>query len=35
MSQLIISLIQYFEFEDKLFGPLEQLKMEVKFVSTL
>ena len=35
MSQMIISLIQYFEFQDKLLGPLQHTKMEVKFFTWL
>ena len=35
MSQVIISLIHYFEFQVKLFGPLRQTKIEVKFFTSL
>ena len=35
MSQVIISLIQYFEFQDKLLRPLQQPKMKVKFFTSL
>ena len=35
MSQVINSLIKYFEFQVKLFGPLRQTKMEVKFFTSL
>ena len=35
MSRVINSLIQYFEFQVKLLGPLRQTKMEVKFFTSL
>ena len=35
MSQLIVSLIQYFEFQVKLLGHLRQTKMKVKFFTSL
>ena len=35
MSQVIISLIQYFEFQVKFLGPLRLTKMEVKFFTSL
>ena len=35
MSQVIILLIHYFEFQVKLFGPLRQTKIEVKFFTSL
>ena len=35
MSQVIISLIHYFEFQVKFLGPLRQTKMEVKFFTSL
>ena len=35
MSQVIISLIHYFEFQVKLLGPLRRNKIEVKFFTSL
>ena len=35
MSLLIVSLIQYFEFQGKLLGPLQQTKIEIKFFTSL